>query len=43
VPTGPVRAPFGHDAADVLASFKPPIVSFHFGLSSKEFLDRVRE
>ena len=42
MPTGPVRAPFGHDAADVLASFKPPIVSFHFGLPSKELLDRVR-
>src|SRR3954468_12439777 len=31
-PAGPLRAPFSHDAADVLSEFKPPIVSFHFGL-----------
>ncbi len=32
---GPGRAPFDHDTADVLAQFKPPVVSFHFGLPSK--------
>jgi nitronate monooxygenase len=37
------RAPFDHDAADVLAQFKPPVVSFHFGLPSKDLLDRVRQ
>ena len=37
------RAPFDHAAADVLAQFKPPVVSFHFGLPSKELLDRVRQ
>ena len=40
---GPARAPFDHDAADVLAQFRPPVVSFHFGLPSKELLDRVRQ
>lgn len=40
---GAGRAPFDHNAADVLAQFKPPVVSFHFGLPSKELLDRVRQ
>jgi nitronate monooxygenase len=43
VHAGPARAPFDHDAADVLAPFKPPVLSFHFGLPSKELLDRVRQ
>src|SRR5262245_627033 len=30
IPSGPGRAPFDHDTADVLAQFKPPVVSFHF-------------
>ena len=40
---GPGRAPFDHNVADVLAQLKPPIVSFHFGLPSKDLLDRVRQ
>ena len=40
--SGPGRAPFSHDAADVLAEFRPPVVSFHFGLPSLELLERVR-
>lgn len=40
---GPGRAPFDHDVADVLSSFTPPVVSFHFGLPSKDLLDRVRQ
>ncbi len=40
--TGPGRAPFGPEAADVLADFRPPVVSFHFGLPSDELLARVR-
>lgn len=39
---GPRRSPFGHDAADVLAEFKPAVVSFHFGLPSADLLARVR-
>jgi len=39
---GPVRKPFDHDAADVLETFKPPIVSFHFGVPSTELMARVK-
>jgi nitronate monooxygenase len=42
VPSGPVRQPFSSEAADVLAEFSPPIVSFHFGLPSAELLSRVK-
>src|ERR1700730_1611425 len=42
VPTGPLRAPFGTEAADVLDDFKPAVVSFHFGLPAAELLARVR-
>jgi nitronate monooxygenase len=42
VPAGPGRLPFSAEAADVLAEFKPPVVSFHFGLPSAELLSRVR-
>jgi len=42
VPSGPLRAPFSHDAADVLAEFRPPVVSFHFGLPPDDLLQRVR-
>jgi nitronate monooxygenase len=36
------RAPFRSEVADVLAEFRPAVVSFHFGLPSPELLDRVR-
>jgi len=36
------RAPFGPELADVLAEFRPAVVSFHFGLPSPELLARVR-
>ena len=42
VPTGPGRAPFTHEAADVLEAFKPPVVSFHFGLTAADLLARVK-
>ncbi|MDB5999964.1 MAG: 2-nitropropane dioxygenase [Rhizobacter sp.] len=42
VPKGPGRAPFSHEMADVLDDFRPPVVSFHFGLPSADLLDRVR-
>jgi nitronate monooxygenase len=42
VPPAAGRAPFSHDAADVLSEFKPPIISFHFGLPSSDLLQRVR-
>jgi len=39
---GPGRAPFSAEAADVLEEFKPPVVSFHFGLPSANLLARVK-
>jgi nitronate monooxygenase len=42
IPTGPGRAPFSAEAADVLSAFKPAVVSFHFGLPSAELLARAR-
>lgn len=42
IAAGPGRAPFSAAIADVLDEFKPPVVSFHFGLPSRELLDRVR-
>jgi nitronate monooxygenase len=42
IPAGPGRTPFSAEAAEVLAEFKPAVVSFHFGLPSKELLGRVK-
>lgn len=42
IPAGPGRLPFSHEVADVLEVFKPPVVSFHFGLPEPALLDRVR-
>src|SRR5262245_6740537 len=36
------RAPFGHEAADVLEEVRPAVVSFHFGLPSPDLLARAR-
>lgn len=42
IPVGPGRVPFNAAAADVLEDFKPPIVSFHFGLPPADLLARVK-
>lgn len=42
VPAGEGRTPFSAEHADVLEHFKPPVVSFHFGLPSADLLARVR-
>jgi len=42
IQSGPGRMPFGDDAADVLEEFKPPVVSFHFGLPSEAHVARVK-
>jgi nitronate monooxygenase len=39
---GPVRSPFSSDYADAIEPFKPPIVSFHFGLPSATLVQRVK-
>ncbi|NUZ05466.1 NAD(P)H-dependent flavin oxidoreductase [Piscinibacter koreensis] len=42
IPEGPGRLPFSHEAADLLDEFRPPVVSFHFGLPAPDLLQRVR-
>jgi len=42
IAAGPARAPFSSDVADVVEPFRPPVVSFHFGLPSDDLLRRVR-
>ncbi len=39
---GPGRLPFDAAAAELLAEFKPPVVSFHFGLPDDSLLAHVR-
>ena len=38
----PSRKPFDADACALVEEFKPEVVSFHFGLPSRELLDRVK-
>ncbi len=38
----PARAPFSNAIADIVEPFRPPIVSFHFGLPEPALLDRVK-
>ena len=42
IPAGPGRAPFSAAIADVVEPFRPPVVSFHFGLPSAALLARVK-
>lgn len=42
VPAGAGRRPFDHDACDALESFRPEVVSFHFGLPAPALLERVK-
>ncbi len=42
ITAGPGRIPFSAEAADVLEEFKPPIVSFHFGLPHADLVQRVK-
>ena len=42
IPTGPGRLPFSAEVARALNEFKPPVVSFHFGLPDAALLAQVR-
>ena len=42
IPAGPGRRPFDADAAAIVEQFRPPVVSFHFGLPPPELLARVK-
>lgn len=39
---GPGRTPFSAEIADLIEGFKPPVISFHFGLPSAQLMSRVR-
>ncbi len=42
IPSGPGRMPFDNETAEILAPFKPSVVSFHFGLPQARLLDQVK-
>ena len=42
IAAGPGRAPFGDEFAALVEEFRPPVVSFHFGLPLPPLLERVR-
>lgn len=42
VPAGPGRVPFSHAIADLIEPFRPPVLSFHFGLPAPDLLARVK-
>ncbi|EDL51923.1 putative oxidoreductase protein [Vibrio mediterranei AK1] len=41
-PSMATRMPFSEDIADAIEAFKPPYISFHFGLPNKALLERVK-
>ncbi|HUE46809.1 MAG TPA: nitronate monooxygenase [Aestuariivirgaceae bacterium] len=43
VPDGALRMPFDDQLCEVVEEFKPPIVSFHFGLPERRLMERVRQ
>lgn len=42
IPAGPGRTPFSEVIADLVEPFRPPVVSFHFGLPSPALVARVK-
>lgn len=42
IPAGLGRAPFCASLCDLIAPYKPPVVSFHFGLPAPELVARVK-
>jgi nitronate monooxygenase len=42
IPSGARRDPFSAAALDLIREFKPPVVSFHFGLPASDLLDGVK-
>ena len=42
VPTGAGRVPFSAEVADLIEPFRPPVVSFHFGLPAPALVQRVK-
>ncbi len=42
IAAGPGRRPFDAEAAALVAEFRPPVVSFHFGLPAPELMAQVK-
>jgi nitronate monooxygenase len=42
IPAGAGRTPFSAEFADALDAFRPPVVSFHFGLPSQDLVARIK-
>jgi nitronate monooxygenase len=42
ISAGPGRSPFTAEAADALEAYKPPVVSFHFGLPAPDQVARLK-
>lgn len=42
IKAGPGRAPFTAEIADLVEPFRPPVMSFHFGLPSADLIARVK-
>ena len=42
IKSGPARKPFTSATADLIEKFKPPVISFHFGLPNASLLDRIK-
>jgi nitronate monooxygenase len=42
VPSGAGRVPFSHTMADAIEPWRPPVLSFHFGLPEPDLLARVK-
>jgi nitronate monooxygenase len=42
VPSGAGRVPFSHAIADAIEPWRPPVLSFHFGLPAPDLLARVK-
>lgn len=42
IPAGAIRKPFSADIADAVERYRPPVVSFHFGLPEASLLAKVK-
>ena len=42
IATGGGRQPFGREQADIVAAYRIPVVSFHFGLPEPQLLEQVK-
>jgi nitronate monooxygenase len=43
IPAGPGRNPFDEAMADLMAEFRPEVISFHFGMPERRLVARVKD